>query len=361
MASEHIPVIDCDGHLIESAQELLEFMEPVDRESTLSSDRRWGIFPSLDGFHYPRGPRIGEAPKREYVQASEHRRGSGEDWLAFLEKAEVEQSVIFPTQGLSVGFIQMPSYAVRMCRTYNDWVFHRYRQLSDRIHPIALIPMQDVSAAVVELRRAVKELGLPGATLPSTGPPLHLGHEQYWPVYKEASDLGCVLGVHGGSNKGLGMDTFTNFMPSHLLHHPVPLMIAMVSLVYHGVLDRFPGLRICFLEGGAAWIALLLDQAARDEAFFGVSDAKYPLHHYLTNGQLLVGCEGEDPSLPYVASRAGIEAFAYSSDYPHEVDLQGPSMRSKRPWSTRSFHKSRNWRCWEATLVASSGCSGRTS
>ena len=79
-------------------------------------------------------------------------------------------------------------------------------------------------------------------------------------------------------------------------------MIAMVSLVYHGVLDRFPGLRICFLEGGAAWIALLLDQAARDEAFFGVSDAKYPLHHYLTNGQLLVGCEGEDPSLPYVAS-----------------------------------------------------------
>ena len=75
MASEHIPVIDCDGHLIESAQELLEFVEPVDRESTLSSDRRWGIFPSLDGFHYPRGPRIGEAPKREYVQASEHRRG----------------------------------------------------------------------------------------------------------------------------------------------------------------------------------------------------------------------------------------------------------------------------------------------
>ena len=48
---------------------------------------------------------------------------------------------------------------------------------------------------------------------------------------------------------------------------------------------------------------------------------KRTLVEYLASGQILIGCEGDDRSLPYLAKQVGIEAFAYSSDYPHEVDL----------------------------------------
>ena len=68
--------------------------------------------------------------------------------------------------------------------------------------------MQDVKEAAQELR-LVLDLKLPGAMLPSRGLPLHLGHDYCWPVYEEAANLACALGIHGGSSIGLGADTFT--------------------------------------------------------------------------------------------------------------------------------------------------------
>jgi predicted TIM-barrel fold metal-dependent hydrolase len=307
---------------MESVTELSDYMDAELRRETLKPHRnRQGVFPSLDGIHYMREVQADQVKKRERVTASEHRPGSGQDWVAFLDKANIEQSVLFTTEGLSVGFIQLTDYAVRLCRAYNDYVADCWARVSPRLHPMALIPMQDARAAAVELRRAVKELGLPGAMIPSTGLPLHAGHEYYWPVYEAASELECALAFHGGSNKGIGVDTFADFNASHIVHHPVPLMYALVSLVCHGVLDRYPGARFAFMEGGCAWLVPLLDRMKRNEEYFDTRESKKSLPEYMADGRVLIGCEGEDESMPYVIQRAGHEAFAYSSDYPHEVDL----------------------------------------
>lgn len=321
MATSSYSVVDCDGHLIESIPELAHYLPPSIRSiATAPTRNRQGVFPSLDGFHYPKPLDRAEVHGHQRVTASEHRPGSGEDWLAFVTKANIDHSVLFTTEGLSVGFLQLESYAVQLCRAYNDYVAERYRGVSDRLHPMALIPLQNATEAARELRRAVVELGLPGAMLPSTGLPLHLGHEYYWPVYAEAARLECALGVHGGSNRGIGIDSFTDFTASHILHHPVPLMHALVSFVCHGVLDRYPTLRVAFLEGGCGWLVCLLDRMARDEEYFP-GQAKRRLPDYLASGQLLIGCEGDDPSLAYLVERVGATPFAYASDYPHEVDL----------------------------------------
>lgn len=322
MSQQAFSVIDADGHLIESIPEMAEYMDPAIREIALSPGRnRQSVFPSLDGIHYRPPQEDAELKGRRLVRATDGRPGSPEDFSAFLDKAGIEQAVLFTSEGLSVGFIQLADYAVRLCRAYNDYVAESYRKSDSRLHPVALIPLQDVDAAVVELRRAVRELGLVGAMLPSTGLPLHLGHEHYFPIYQEASALGCVLAVHGGSNRGVGIDTFTNFLASHVLHHPVPLMIAMTSLIYQGVLDRFPNLHVSFLEGGVGWLVCLRDRMVRNEEIYGQGATRRHFQEYLTSGQILIGCEGTDQSLPYLASEVGIESFAYSTDYPHEVDL----------------------------------------
>ena len=322
-------VIDADGHLVESNEELGAYADDslraplASKMVKLAATGRMltqdGPFPSLDGIHnFAKG--WGGRFSWPQTWASEERKGSGEDLSIFLDKTGIEQTVIFPTHGLAVGVIRTPEYAYHLCRAYNDYVNDRYRNVDARIHPIGLMPMQSPSLAVAELRRIVRDLGMSGAMLPAAGLPLHLAHEYYWPVYEEAANLGCVLALHGASNYGLGLDSFTDFVGSHVLHHPVPLMYALVSLVYHGVLDRFPGLKLAFLEGGPGWLVPVLDRAARNDEFFG-RVAKRPLHEYLAGGNVLIGCEGNDASLPYVASRIGIEPFAYSSDYPHEADL----------------------------------------
>jgi uncharacterized protein len=295
-------------------------METDMRRAVLSPGRnREGVFPSIDGFH---GPRLAPAGpgEREYVRASEERKGSGPDYLAFLDRAQVEQGVVFTSEGLSVGYIQEAQYAVRVCRAYNDYVHDRYRLVSDRIFPMALIPMQNPAAAVAELHRAVKDLGMIGAMVPSTGLPLHVGHPYYWSIYQAAADLDCVLGLHGGSAKGVGMDTFTSFRSMAGLHHSIPLLIGLTSFVHDGILERFPSLRVAFLEGGCGWLVTLLDRTVRAEEVLGRHTPR-PLIEYLRSGRVLIGCEGNDSSLPYLAKRVGVEAFAWASDYPHEVDL----------------------------------------
>jgi hypothetical protein len=86
-----IRVFDCDGHIIESIPEMVPFLDPVDREVALRPARnRQGVFASLDDMHYPRNVhKTGEVepPRRPRVNASNYRKGSGEDWVAFLEKA----------------------------------------------------------------------------------------------------------------------------------------------------------------------------------------------------------------------------------------------------------------------------------
>ncbi|MCL6563829.1 MAG: amidohydrolase [Firmicutes bacterium] len=314
-------VIDADGHLIESIPELAEFMDPGIREIALHPGRnRQGVFPSLDGMHY-RPPSEDAAIKgRRLVRASSGRAGSAEDYGAFLDQVGIAEAVLFTSEGLSVGFIQLADYAVRLCRAYNDYVAERYRKLDRRLHPMALVPLQNLEAAVAELRRAVLELGLPGAMLPSTGLPLHLGHPYYHPFYAAAADLGAVLAVHGGSNRGVGLDTYQNFFASHVLHHPIPLMVALTGMLFEGVLDRYP-VKVAFLEGGVGWVVTLLDRIARDFEIYGPGILRRSLPEYLASGQILIGCEGNDHSLPYLVKEVGIEPFAYSSDYPHEADV----------------------------------------
>lgn len=320
MNRSQISVLDCDGHLVESISEMAEYMDPSIRSvATDPSRNRQGVFPSLDSYHYPSNEAGGDHDG-ERVRASSHRAGSAEDLVAFLEKAEVEQTVVFPSEGLSMGNVRLPYYAIQLSRAYNDYVADRFGRVDDRIHPMGLIPMPDPAAAVQELRRAVRELGLPGAMLPSTGLPLHVAHEYYWPVYEEAANLGCTLAFHGGANADIGgLDTFSNRLGARLLWHPMPLVACLVSLIYHGVLDRYPDLHVAFMEGGAAWTVPIYDRMSRDAQFYVTGQRT--IVDYMNSGQVLVGCEGNDESLPYIVKIMGERAFAYASDYPHEVDL----------------------------------------
>ena len=178
-------VIDADGHLIEQTDLLRSYLKPP-------YDKRSG--PLFHGEPWD-GHLQGTLPtNREWCR----RDLKAPDWLQVMDKHNMELAFLYSTGAGDVSRVRESGYALALCRAYNDYVHDRYRRLSDHLYPMALIPFQDTGAAVQELRRAVKEMGFVGAMVPSTGLPLHLGHEYYWPIYEEAMELDCALGVHGG-------------------------------------------------------------------------------------------------------------------------------------------------------------------
>jgi predicted TIM-barrel fold metal-dependent hydrolase len=261
-----IKYVDCDGHVMEKVDELIGYVgEPFKTTGHLNPRR---ILPTLDRFHTPR---------LEERKAGTFDPNVGpEKWLQFLEKTGLESSVLYPTEGLAYGQVAFPPWAIAYARAYNDWLHAKYLKFSPRLKGIALIPLQDVPAAVTELRRAVKELGMVGAMLPSNGLNPHLSAKHFWPVYDEAAKLDCSLAVHGGCYGDLGFNTYTVFPATRALGMPVPLAIAATGMIVDGVFDAFPSLRVGFLEGGTSWIAMVIDRLERELEYGGLRIQRNP-------------------------------------------------------------------------------------
>ena len=302
--------VDCDGHIMEKAEELNEFIDAQFKSLGYRSIDQ--MLPSLDGFHTPtRFPR----PKGSFDFNVDPDR-----WLAFLAETGIECAVLYPTRGLAYGQIALPEWALGYARMYNNWLFHRYLKKSPRFKGVALVPLQDVPSAVAELQRAVKEMGMVGVMIPSNGLQRHLSAQEFWPIYEEAEKLDCTVAIHGGSYSNLGFNTFTVFPATRALGMPLPLAIAMTGMIVDGVLDRFPKLRVGFLEGSTSWIPMVIDRLER-ETEYGALRLKRSPEEYFSSGQIFVSCEGNEKALSYCIERVGHEPFMFASDFPHEITM----------------------------------------
>jgi predicted TIM-barrel fold metal-dependent hydrolase len=107
----------------------------------------------------------------------------------------------------------------------------------------------------------------------------------------------------------------------HALEHPLPLMIQMTNMIFQGVFELFPQLRVGYLEAGAGWVPFMMDRLDEDFERRGKKWAprltKRP-SDYITGGQIYVSLESEERTLPYVLKLFGEDHIFFASDYPHE-------------------------------------------
>jgi uncharacterized protein len=316
-------IVDGDGHVLEDLSALSEFLPAVYRQRGPFGPSR--MFPPLDHLH------------GQPVKLLPDAFGGGKpvgvaEWRAFMEYTRVQQAVLYPTWGLAYGRIIDPSWAIATCRAYNDWLYATYMSQDPRFCGMALIPLQEPASAVAELRRVVTELGFKGAMLPTNGLKGHLGSAEYWPVYEEAAALGCALATHSGAHGDLGLDYLNPYAGVHALGHPFSTMISFTGMVLNGLFDRFQGLRVAFLEGGVAWFLMMLERLDRSYdthvpydprgEFIHLRDGEHVseyIQRKVHEGQIFVGCEGEEPLLGFAVRAVGERAWIFSSDYPHEV------------------------------------------
>ena len=72
--------------------------------------------------------------------------------------------------------------------------------------------------------------------------------------------MGCAIAIHGGAHENLLMDDMSPYAVPNALGHPMSQMIAFAGIIFNGVFDKFPGLRIGFMEAGRAWLLTCMER-----------------------------------------------------------------------------------------------------
>jgi predicted TIM-barrel fold metal-dependent hydrolase len=300
-------IVDADGHVTESTEMLAAFIDPAFRE-----------YGPVAGQHsyYPV-----DAWDRSVRGSLGDRAATAKAWLEALDRGGVERAVLYPTAGLSIGWVREPDFAVALCRAYNDFFHHEFTSASPRLKGVALLPLQDPAAAVEELRRA-RRLGVVGAMLPAIGLRKPLGHPDFWPIYAEAERLDCMVAVHA-TVRGphyFGADLFDSFIEVHTLSHAFAQMIQMTSFVLQGVFETFPRLRVGFMEAGCTWAPYWLGRLDEEwEKRGALESPKCPRKpsEYLTSDRVFLPAEASEWLLGPTVGALGQAGIFYASDFPH--------------------------------------------
>jgi uncharacterized protein len=303
------PVIDADGHIIEDKEKLRSYLEPP-------YNRRGGSLVSAEPWD---GHLNGTLPRNK--EWSPHR-PSANDWLRIMDNHNMEFAYLYSTSAGDVSAVREKDYAIALCRAYNNYVHDDFVKVSPRLKPLAIFPQQDPQEAAREIRRAVKELGLAGVSIKTTGLTLPLGHRFYDPIYEEAQSLGCLLGVHG-TRKGtqeLASGMFETFTEVHTVAFPVGIFQQFTSILFQGVPERFPRLRMAFLEIGCTWLPYWLDRMNEHWELRGhveTPELKRLPSEVVRDRPIYFSVEAGETLLPETLKYVGDDHFVYASDIPH--------------------------------------------
>ncbi len=292
-------IIDADGHVRDRDADIRSHMEEpyCRRKGSLLPNDEW------DSSMYGKlGMDIHDVPTR----------------LRDMDKEGIEVSVLFPTGGFAVSRLPEKDYAAAFCRGYNNWIASVCNE-SPRLEGVGLVPFQDVPAAVKEVNRAITKLRLVGITVGTFGMKEHLGEPTFWPIYEELQRLNAPLLIHNARSGPAGEVRFDTFLFKHTVGRPFETMLDCAALMYGGVPEKFPKLRVAFLECGIGWVPYWMDRM--DEEYEKrASEApllKAKPSEYMTNGNWFYSTEPEEASLPYAAERVGEDNVLFASDYPH--------------------------------------------
>ncbi|MGW2962450.1 amidohydrolase family protein [Streptomyces sp. NPDC001220] len=141
-----------------------------------------------------------------------------------------------------------PDLAVRLARTVNESVAAHCAIAPERLHGLGTVPLQHPDLAVALLDKAVTELGLYGISVSTTVEGRELADPAHDEVWLKAEELGAVVFVHPWGCS-LGDRLATHYL-GNTVGQPTETAVALSRLIFTGVLDRFPRLKLVAAHGG---------------------------------------------------------------------------------------------------------------
>jgi uncharacterized protein len=251
--------------------------------------------------------------------------------LVDMDADGIDIAVLYPTTpGLS--FLPDAERWSLVCRTYNDWLQDYCAAAPTRLFGVGLVPLQDPVAAIAEMERSLER----GFKAVMIRPAPYIDDKKlhdpvYNPFWDAAASAGCPIGVHPFSFpdmpnvvKLLGLDHDTLGNPSkglmlrQGLGNALDIMVAMGWFVGGGICERFPSLKVAFLEGSGGWAAPMLERFDHHLEVFGSRYQTSPPSE-LFKRQCYISFDPDEEALAYTANSkyVGADRIVWASDYPH--------------------------------------------
>jgi predicted TIM-barrel fold metal-dependent hydrolase len=335
-AQSRLRIIDCDVHpSIHAHSDLDQFLP-----------KRWQQHLRTYGSHL-RTPYIGTTPyprsspliaRRDAWPPTGGPPGSDLDFMRkqHLDPLDVEYGIL-QVLDLFIFSQQNLEFGAAIQRAINDWQLAFWSDRDPRLKASILAGQDDTEFAIAEIERCAK-IGryVQINVCPRANEPL--GRRRYWPIYARAQELGLPLGIHVGGYGGhapTGGGWPSYYVEEHQSNAHT-MAAQLTSLVLEGVPERFPNLKIVFIEGGFGWIPSATWRMDRHfEAFRSEvphlkrRPSEYVKEHFWFTTQPIDEPD-EGKHLRSLIEWVGADRLLFSSDYPH-WDFDDPRYAFKTP------------------------------
>jgi aminocarboxymuconate-semialdehyde decarboxylase len=232
-----------------------------------------------------------------------------------MNKARVDMQALSP---LPVFYYSADAEtALALCQEENDGISAVVKAYPQKFLGLATVPMQDMKKCVVELERAVRKCGLAGVQINTNIDGKNLDEPEFWPFYEAVESLNIPVIIH--PHFIAGADRMKKYYLTNLNGNPMDTSIAVASIIFGGIMERFPGLRLIFAHGGGAvpYIRGRIDHGYRVIPACNQAIPKPPSAYF---GNIYFdSITHHSQALNYLISTHGIDHVVMGTDYPFSM------------------------------------------
>ncbi len=248
---------------------------------------------------------------------------AAEQMLADMDGAQISMAAISSAPP-TLSYWAEADAARELASRLNESIAERVAENPERFLGLATVPLQDIAASVAEAKRAVNELGLHGFQIGSNVDGKNLNHPDYLPLFEAFAELNAPVFIH--PYIPAGEERMQDYYLHNLLGMVAETGLAIASVIYGGILERWPNLKIIFAHAGGVfpYVVGRMDHGYKVRSQECTSAIPHPPSHYLR--QVYVDCMSFHPlALRYLVEMVGADHVLVGSDYPFDMGpIGGP-------------------------------------